>query len=231
MANSKSLDDNDNLYQVPTSGSQVGDWIVDAKYGNDTVVGYIGNDTFFGGYGNDRLNGHLGNDVLHGESGDDWLWGDEGNDLLAGGSGRDQIFGGNGNDTLNGGGTDSGPGLADALQGGAGNDLYFYDFSLGGVSVISDADGGQIGNQDILQLENVPSNLNIAFDKYRSTLYLYKAGEMDDNSFDNGLIIQNQLTNTGYNGAGTIEYAFINGSQFNSWMPFLYDSWDHLFAS
>jgi Ca2+-binding RTX toxin-like protein len=217
-------------YQAPQSGPKVGDYqILGTVYG-DSIIGAAGADTLYGGYGNDSLNGHIGNDTLFGEYGDDWLWGDEGNDKLYGGAGRDQLFGGNGNDTLNGGGTDSGYGLADNLQGGSGNDLYYYDFSLQGVTIISDASGGQIGNQDILQLENVPSNLTIAFGNDKSTLYLYKTGEMDDGNFDNGLVIQNQLTNTGYNGAGTLEYAFINGSQFNDWMPFLYESWDSVFA-
>lgn len=230
MPYSISLNEKDNSFQVPTSGSQVGDWIVDAQAGNDTVVGWTGADTLLGGDGNDRLNGHLGNDRLYGQYGDDWLWGDMGNDSLDGGPGRDVLYGGDGNDTLIGGGADPGFGVADLLQGGAGNDLYYHDFSLPGITFINDATSSEINNQDIIYFANVTTNLELTFGNDRSTLYIYKPGELDDGNFDNGVVIQSQTTNTGYNGVGTVEYAFVNGTQYSGWMASVYNTWDSLFT-
>ena len=49
----------------------VGAGVIDADWGNDTVIGSAGADSLFGNYGNDSLNGGGGNDLLSGGSGND----------------------------------------------------------------------------------------------------------------------------------------------------------------
>ncbi|WP_169981063.1 calcium-binding protein [Tautonia rosea] len=88
---------------------------LDGRAGNDTLDGLNGDDTLLGGDGNDTLNGGSGKDVL---------LGGDGNDDLDGGSGADKLYGENGNDRLRGGSD----GIADALYGGAGADLFFAEW-------------------------------------------------------------------------------------------------------
>jgi Ca2+-binding RTX toxin-like protein len=76
---------------------------IDARGGDDSVMGGPGNDVLNGGSGNDTLDGSLGNDSLFGAAGTDSLIGGDGNDTMDGGSG------------------------ADAMDGGLRNDLYVVD--------------------------------------------------------------------------------------------------------
>jgi len=84
-----------------------------------------------GGAGSDFLLGHAGIDALRGEVGRDGLFGSGGADSLRGGPGLDVLIGGRGNDLLMG---EAGRDLilardheADAIQCGAGRDLYDVD--------------------------------------------------------------------------------------------------------
>ncbi len=90
---------------------------IDAKGGDDTVLGLGGNDTIDGGSGNDVLFGGAGDDTLFGGAGGNTLWGESGNDVLNGGANRDSLIGGEGNDALWGNDGD------DSLEGGAGDDI------------------------------------------------------------------------------------------------------------
>lgn len=101
------------------------DTFIDARRGNDIIIGGIGNDNFRGDDGNDTLDGGAGNDRLEGNRGADELLGGAGrddinggddNDVLRGGAGNDYVEGNNGNDRLFG---DAG---IDELSGGSGND-------------------------------------------------------------------------------------------------------------
>ncbi|MFN3724515.1 MAG: Calx-beta domain-containing protein, partial [Paracoccaceae bacterium] len=119
----------------------VGDQIIFALNGQDTVYGGAGRDLIDGGLGDDSLFGEGGDDIIHGNRGDDTiyggneatesqndqLFGDEGNDFIFGERGNDRLFGGAGNDFLAGGeGTDT-------LTGGSGVDVFYFadvDFPL-----------------------------------------------------------------------------------------------------
>ena len=101
----------------------IGIGYIDARNGDDILVGSNGPDTIRGGSGADTISGVDGNDVLQGGDGTDTLNGDNGNDLLLGydcfGPNADcsvVINNGSDNDTLNGGEGN------DCLDGGAGND-------------------------------------------------------------------------------------------------------------
>lgn len=230
MAWQTSLSNGNDSVQVPTSGPYVGDWIIDALAGNDTVIGWTGNDTFYGAGGNDYLFGHLGNDYLFGEADNDTLIGDDGNDYLDGGTGADWLEGGNGQDTLYGGGAPSGINNADYLFGGSGDDNYYHNFAAGGVTVIDDLSGNQFNNADVLRLINAPSSLSVQFGTDRSTLYIFQQGELDDGNFDNGIIIRGMLTNLGNNGVGTIENVYVNGSQYSTWLTDVHSTWTGAFG-
>lgn len=214
------LEDLSDSYQVPLSGSPDGGWLVYGNGGNDTIIGWNGNDILVGGLGDDRLNGLTGNDILIGEEGNDWLWGDDGNDSLYGGSGGDELNGGKGEDYLFGQG-----GGVDNLYGGSGNDLYVHDFNLGGITVVNDLSGNQIGNMDALNLLN-PLSINLRFSSNKSTLYIYENGEWNGSGIDNGVIITGALRNTGEQYVGTIEILGINGTSLPGWMDYVYSAWD-----
>ncbi|WP_137701256.1 beta strand repeat-containing protein [Marimonas lutisalis] len=79
---------------------------IDARGGDDSVLGSQGADNVDGGTGNDTLRGGQGSDTLSGGDGINYLHGDEGNDSLVGSStsagGFTQMEGGAGADTLDG---------------------------------------------------------------------------------------------------------------------------------
>ncbi len=94
----------------------------DGGAGKDTILGGDGDDTLFGnndadhiegGAGNDNIAAGHGNDDVHGGVGNDFLAGNSGNDALSGEGGDDQLFGG--------------PGSADDILGGTGNDTAAND--------------------------------------------------------------------------------------------------------
>ncbi|GAA0655121.1 VCBS domain-containing protein [Brevundimonas lenta] len=134
-----------------------GDFTGNGNAGDNVITGGAGNDLLRGGGGSDTLNGGLGVDTVDysrasagvharldimravndgdggsdaynsveaivGSAFDDLLVGGTHDDHLSGGLGRDTLLGGAGDDVLSGG-----QGLANQLQGGAGNDLYILD--------------------------------------------------------------------------------------------------------
>ena len=82
--------------------------VIDARAGNDSLMGAGGDDTLLGGDGNDTLRGDDGHDLLDGGAGDDQSDGGAGDDYLRGGQGNDTLTGGGGTDLFEitgGGGT------------------------------------------------------------------------------------------------------------------------------
>ena len=114
-----------------------GDDTVLGGSGNDRIDGGDGNDSVLGGEGRDRIEGDDGDDFLSGEGGDDRIEGDDGNDTILGGDGEDEIDGGKGDDSIDGGGDD------DEIDGGKGDDTV-----LGG-SGNDEIDGGK--GDDVLE--------------------------------------------------------------------------------
>jgi Ca2+-binding RTX toxin-like protein len=113
--------------------------VIEGEGGNDTLIGGAGTDYGSGGDGNDMLAGSAGNDHLEGNGGSDALNGGEGNDALQGGNDADVLIGGNGNDSFLTYSTGEGiAGLAETINGGAGNDVLSFAF-LGGKIDISQA--------------------------------------------------------------------------------------------
>ena len=86
--------DGDDVICVPDPGDRRAFHVIDAKAGNDTIVGGDGVDWVYGGDGAD---------TVYGRGGDDQLHGGPGNDTLRGGAGTDRVYGGNGTDHLDGG--------------------------------------------------------------------------------------------------------------------------------
>lgn len=133
--------------------------------GDDYIRGDAGNDLIFGDSGNDDIDGGTGKDVIHGGDGndtirdldDDVIFGDDGNDTITGGGNASQTLeGGAGNDLLqfdnptitgpntiaryqNGGDGDDiltvSRGI-NFLDGGAGDDIFLWDWNVGSINVI-----------------------------------------------------------------------------------------------
>lgn len=112
-------------------GGFVGQLVVFAGGGDDTLIGGRGPDVLFGEDGDDRIDGRDGDDILVGNNGNDVITGGNGDDFLIGGNGDDVLDGGNGDDRLRG---NNG---FDRLRGGAGADL------LEGGSNPDTIDGGE----------------------------------------------------------------------------------------
>ncbi|WP_200845288.1 calcium-binding protein [Roseomonas sp. 18066] len=111
------------------------------------MSGGIGNDSLYGGDGNDTLDGGAGNDYLYGDRD---LIGSTvfaSADTIYGGAGDDFIYGGGGADLM------SGDGGVNRLDGGAGNDIYVHQRSLGGQDTIME--GASNGASDLLVFNDV----------------------------------------------------------------------------
>jgi Ca2+-binding RTX toxin-like protein len=126
------------------TGGTANDFLVGGG-GDDVLAGLGGNNSYIGGAGIDTvsyaaapgaiyvdligsqsLNGYGGTEVfvsgienVIGSTSNDIIIGDNGNNVLTGGGGSDYLIGRDGNDTLI-----STLGVASALQGGVGNDVY-----------------------------------------------------------------------------------------------------------
>ena len=127
-----------------TLKSYGGDDIINAKDGEDLILGGSGDDDIDGGSQQDLIFGGTGDDTIDGGSNSDIIHGDQGNDTISGGSESDRLYGGDGNDTLYGNaGNDAlnGGGGDDTLYGGAGDDTYIFQGQFGDDRVIEDATG------------------------------------------------------------------------------------------
>ncbi len=123
--------------------------------GGDSLDGGRNDDSVVGGAGGDMLRGNTGNDALWGGDGNDTLEGGDGNDVLAGGFGADRLYGGRGNDTLISRSDAGEPPIwqapddprmtsdsfasADTLYGGAGRDLFRFEFVINALEEVAEA--------------------------------------------------------------------------------------------
>jgi Ca2+-binding RTX toxin-like protein len=76
---------------------------INAKGGDDVVMGHDGNDRIFGSAGDDLLQGNFGQDKIDGEGRNDVIIGGDADDILSGDDGNDKLFGVFGNDIMKGG--------------------------------------------------------------------------------------------------------------------------------
>lgn len=98
----------------------------------DTAGMYIeargGNDDILGGFGNDSLRGEDGNDTLSGQAGDDSVAGGAGDDLIYTGYGADTVWGDSGSDRFV---IDDGDGSVTIYGSDEGGDTDTLDFNTG----------------------------------------------------------------------------------------------------
>ena len=113
---------NDNI-DIPTKFPDLVNetWKIDAKAGDDTVVGGLNNDLIYGKDGKDEIDANDGKDTVYGGIKDDTIRGGNGLDFLFGENGNDEIHGDAGDDRINGG---TG---ADIMYGGLGDDIFWVD--------------------------------------------------------------------------------------------------------
>ncbi|NDB91486.1 MAG: hypothetical protein EB149_01635 [Thaumarchaeota archaeon] len=118
------IDNRSGVFGTRISGTSGNDLIllsdtgnhVQAKDGNDCIIGGASKDVISGGLGDDQIYAGAGNDHVTGRAGFDMIFGGLGNDVLSGGLGNDSVYGDNGDDIVLGREDD------DSLSGGAGND-------------------------------------------------------------------------------------------------------------
>ena len=188
----------------PDGANPVAGVVLNGTAGNDYLSGGWFNDTLIGGDGNDSLSGGAGSSHLDGGSGDDslvvragsgtnTLLGGDGNDsLIARAAGGDNtLIGGDGNDTIEavGGTADGGAGddkfvvtgPSDALgrvltmTGGAGRDVYGFNFAFDKFSgVVNDFSAGQGG--DLIDVSYLLTVSSIMFNGYRAGDNPFAAG-------------------------------------------------------
>ena len=144
----------------------IGSWFsdfIDARGGDDTLLGGDGNDQILAGLGNDSVYGGAGGDVLSGMGGDDQIWGGSGNDDIAGQDGNDLLYGGSNWDVISGGaGADiiTGGFGFDELYGGAGFDWFDFNDLRDTNDVIYDFQYGET-----LDFRNIDANPLLAGDQ------------------------------------------------------------------
>jgi len=96
---------------------------INARAGNDCLVGGTPNNTLFGEEGDDLMLGGGGDDYLDGGPGADVAFGDDGNDYLIAVDGySDVIYAGNGEDVVR-----AMDGAVDLIDCGPGRDIAFVD--------------------------------------------------------------------------------------------------------
>jgi len=128
--------------------------VLDGTESTDKLYGGAGSDTISGLGGDDRIEGGFGSDILAGGAGDDYLNGQTGDDILQGGTGNDTLEDhAGGGDTLNGGEGDDFISVSRTLNmvartvsidGGAGDDLIWYDWIPGQYESPFDRNGGAV---------------------------------------------------------------------------------------
>ena len=168
--------------------------------GSDKLDGGGGDDIILGGLGNDRIFGGNGHDKIDGGLDNDFLFGAGGSDTLVGGAGADKLNGGGGHDILFGGEGDDiliGEWGDDQLIGGLGKDLFLYYTNHGGLDTILDFERGS----DKIALAGMDANTNTltndAFTFINSAAFSNTAGELRVELLDNGVMVQGDTDGDG----------------------------------
>ncbi len=162
---------NDDLFNVVSSTTNV----------DVTFTGGSGKDILaYSGAGDATLEGGAGDDILVGGSGDDTLKGGGGDDSLQGNAGSDKLYGGAENDTI-----DGGEGLDAVLEGGAGDDLYFWQVGqAGGQETINDLSGQDeltvIGGKQWNGVSYVDADDSVLVSNDSGVLYIANGSEQID---------------------------------------------------
>lgn len=185
-----------------------GDNYIDGQSGNDSLSGGAGNDTILGGFGTDTMNGGTGIDWVDFSTSSNSVGanidlgagtaslgatvesivafenvvGTQYADTITGSGVANILDGGAGNDSINGIGNDDTliGGLGnDTLNGGSGTDTADYSYALGGVIDLN-LGSATIASNDIDSLINI---VNVIGTQGRDTI----AGNGSDNILDGGL--------------------------------------------
>jgi len=166
--------------------------------------------------GDDTLTGNAENNHLWGQGGNDTIYGGAGNDTLVAGEGNDSLYGDDGNDKLHNGLWQSSDGVSgggtNLLDGGAGDDSYYFDGRQAGTTTIADASG----NDTLYIFDYAGRDLNSAYVDTTDGSFVYKSnyGHTLKVGSDGagGFVVDNfAVTSSGYNdlAAFTQEYNLI----------------------
>lgn len=228
----------------------LGNDLIKAKGGDDTVYG----DSKYGSYDNisdnDRIYLGSGDDYGYGGKGRDTIWGDAGNDTIYGGYGDDQLHGGKGNDIIYSSVSNQmeDTNALDKVWGDAGDDQIYgshwrdiIDAGIGN-DIVMGADGSDIirlgAGDDIGYAQD---DRAAAYDEGKNTIYggagddtIYGA-DGDDKLFGDGaddLIWDLRGNNTIDGGAGSDEIVFsryqsskLYGGKGEDTFSYVFDIW------
>jgi Ca2+-binding RTX toxin-like protein len=130
-------------------------WSLTLGAGGSGTASINGDDTY---QGIDGIIGGDGNNALTGNEGNNTLIGGDGSDTLSGGDGADFLDGGEDGDTLDGGKG------ADTFDVDDGNDTIVYNVvaNLNAVDVVTGFDNTVDGGHDVVDLDALFDNLNVA---------------------------------------------------------------------
>lgn len=201
---------------VDATADSAGVWI-DARGGNDSILGGTGADTILDGDGRDTVRGGDGNDAIGdpanpgASDASDLLEGGAGNDTISGGFGSDTVHGGDGDDVLYEGSTGT---FGGQVYGDAGNDTIY-----GGTGSASDYLSGGDGHDLIVDTGRGDSNDTLDGGLGNDTLFAGAGSDTVTGGDGDDLIkgdSANLLVNGGFE-AGRAPDSFDAGATVSGW--------------
>lgn len=174
------------------------DNIINGEVGENLIIAGAGNDTVNGGGSRDSIFGEAGDDILNGDDGIDYIVGGIGNDTINGGNQADEMYGQDGDDIMRGGNSFD----TDIIVGGLGNDTIYGNSGLGDYDRLYGNEGNDIfyvDTPDDLVFEQLNEGTDTVYaDINGAGFYLYDHIEnlvlLDDTPFGVGNSLDNRMT-------------------------------------
>lgn len=174
------------------------DNIINGEVGENLIIAGAGSDTVNGGGSRDSIFGEAGDDILNGDDGIDYIVGGIGNDTINGGNQADEIYGQDGDDIMRGGSSFD----TDIIVGGLGNDTIYGNSGQGDYDRMYGNEGNDIfyvDTPDDLVFEQLNEGTDTVYaDINGAGFYLYDHIEnlvlLDDTPFGVGNSLDNRMT-------------------------------------
>jgi serralysin len=174
------------------------DNVITGEVGENLIIAGDGRDTVNGGGSRDSIFGEAGDDILNGEDGVDYIVGGIGNDTINGGNHADEMYGQDGDDIMRGGNSFD----TDIIVGGLGNDTIYGNSGQGDYDLLYGNEGSDtfyVDTPDDLVFEQLNEGTDTVYaDINGAGYYLYDHIEnlvlLDDTPFGVGNSLDNRMT-------------------------------------